>query len=183
MNRDYLSRAPSQNFAWHLLWLLTGEGKNVVKLLAISQTCQFQFFWTGLPTNFGKIARLLGKIKNPITLRFISLYFSKQKIVLWEDMSLLVMNNFYNENGQWLRYLWSGGKTFKPCAARTIIILIFQRENLNYWIVCFTQRTAVPVFSVHLISIADLFPVCYLWDLPVGNEDKCCVVTHVQQTL
>ena len=27
--------------AWHLLWLLTTEGKNIVKLLAISQTHQF----------------------------------------------------------------------------------------------------------------------------------------------
>ena len=27
-----------------------------------------------------------------------------------------------------------------------------------------------------MISIADLFAVCYLWD--VFNEDKCCVVTH-----
>ena len=26
---------------WHLLWLLTTEGKNIVKLLAISQTHQF----------------------------------------------------------------------------------------------------------------------------------------------
>ena len=32
------------------------------------------------------------------------------------------------------------------------------------------------VFSIRLISIADLFAVCYLWD--VLNEDKCLVVTH-----
>ena len=70
------------------------------------------------------------------------------------------------------RYLWSArGKTFTPCAAGTII---FQRENLNLLIVCFTQCTLL--FSIRLISIADLFAVCYLWD--VCNEDKCCAVTH-----
>ena len=32
------------------------------------------------------------------------------------------------------------------------------------------------VFSIRLISIADLYAVRYLWD--VCKEDKCCVVTH-----
>ena len=32
------------------------------------------------------------------------------------------------------------------------------------------------VFSIRLISIADLLAVRYLWD--ACNEDKCCVVTH-----
>ena len=32
------------------------------------------------------------------------------------------------------------------------------------------------VFPKHLFSIADLFAVGYPW--VVGNEDKCCVVTH-----
>ena len=32
------------------------------------------------------------------------------------------------------------------------------------------------VFRKHLFSVADLFAVGYLWI--VGNEDKCCVVTH-----
>ena len=32
------------------------------------------------------------------------------------------------------------------------------------------------VFPKHLFSIADLFAVGYLW--VVGNEDKCCVLTH-----
>ena len=34
------------------------------------------------------------------------------------------------------RYLWSGVKTFTPCAVGTII---FHRENLIYLIVCFTR--------------------------------------------
>ena len=75
----YLSHVRSQNFAWHLLCLLTTEGKNIAKLLAISQTCRFQFFFTDLPRNFWKIARLLSKIKNTVTLRFISLYFLSKK--------------------------------------------------------------------------------------------------------
>ena len=33
-------------------WLSTTEGKNIVKLLAISKTCQFQLFLTDLPPNF-----------------------------------------------------------------------------------------------------------------------------------
>jgi len=56
-------------------------------------------------------------------------------------------------------------------AARTII---FQRGNLNYLLVCFTQCTLF--FSIRLFSIACLFAVHYLWS--VCNEDKCCVVTH-----
>ena len=51
--------------------------------------------------------------------------------------------------------------------------IIFQRENLNYLIVCFTRY---PVFPKSLFSIADLFAVRYLW--VVCNEDKCCVVTQ-----
>ena len=69
-------------------------------------------------------------------------------------------------------YLWSArGKTFTPCAARTII---FQRENLNFLIVCFSQLTLF--FSIRLISIPDLFAMRYFWD--VCSEDNCCVVTH-----
>ena len=61
------------------LWKILSMVENIVKLLAISQTCQFQFFFTDLPRNFWKIPRLLGKIKNTITLRFISLYFLSKK--------------------------------------------------------------------------------------------------------
>ena len=64
----------------------------------------------------------------------------------------------------------SQAKPFTPCAMKTII---FQRENLNYLIVCFTRY---PVFPKSLFSIADLFAVRYLW--VVCKEDKCCVVTQ-----
>ena len=50
------------------------------------------------------------------------------------------------------RYLWSRGKTFTPCTARTII---FQRKNLTYLIVCSTQCTLF--FSIRLFF---LLPVC-----------------------
>ena len=40
-SRDH---AWSRNFAWHLLWVSTTEVKNIVKLLAVSQTGQFQLF-------------------------------------------------------------------------------------------------------------------------------------------
>ena len=55
------------------------------------------------------------------------------------------------------RYLWSGGKTFTPRAARTII---FQREKLKLFSSLF--HSVYRVFSIRLISIADLFAVCYL---------------------
>ena len=51
------------------------------------------------------------------------------------------------------RYLWSGGKTFTPCAARAIIS---QRENLNYLIVvCFTQC----IFFFQYVCF--LLPICF----------------------
>ena len=65
----HLSHARSRNFAWHRLWLATTEGKNIVKLFTTSQTRQFQLFSTNLPSNFWKIARLLGKIKNTVSKR------------------------------------------------------------------------------------------------------------------
>ena len=66
------------------------------------------------------------------------------------------------------RYLWSGGKTFMPCAARTIT---FQRENFkNYLVVCFTQCTLFVQYVWFLL------PTHYLWD--PCNEDECCALTH-----
>ena len=66
-------------FSVTFLWLSTTESKNIVKLLAITQTRQFQIFSTNLPSNFWKIAQLLGKIANTIGLRFISLPFPSKK--------------------------------------------------------------------------------------------------------
>ena len=67
---------------------------------------------------------------------------------------------------------WQWAKPFTPCAARTII---FQRKNLNYLIVCFTQCTLfLPKFVFS--CIADLFALRCLW--VVCDEDKCCVVTQ-----
>ena len=66
-------------FSLHLLWHSTTGGKNIFKLLAISQSCQFQLFLTDLLLNFWKIAQLLGKVKNTVGLRFISFSFSRKK--------------------------------------------------------------------------------------------------------
>ena len=60
-------------------------------------------------------------------------------------MSLLAMKKGINQ------HLWSGGKTFTPGAARTII---FHRENLNYLLVCFTQST------LFFQYVCFLMPVC-----------------------
>ena len=98
----YSFHARSRNFAWHLLWLSTTEGTNIVKLLG-------QLFSTfKFPSNFWKIAPLLGKITNAESLRFLSLSFPSKK------SSFMAMNS-----------LWSGGKTFTPCASKTNI----RREN------------------------------------------------------
>ena len=75
----YLPHARSRHFAWHLLWIWTTKGKKDVKLSAISQTRQFQPFSTDLPSIFWKIASLLGKIKNTVSLRFRSLSFPSKK--------------------------------------------------------------------------------------------------------
>ena len=58
-----------------------------------------------------------------------------------------------------------------PCAARTII---FQRANLNYLIVYFTQCTLF--FSKKFVFYCRFVAVGYLW--VVRNKDKCCVVTQ-----
>ena len=69
------------------------------------------------------------------------------------------------------RYLWSGVKTFTPCAARTII---FKRESVNYLIASFTRCT------LPFQCVCFLLPIC----LPCVNcgtycnAHKCCVVTH-----
>ena len=71
------------------------------------------------------------------------------------------------------QYLWCWRKTFTPCAVKTII---FQRVNLNYIILCFTQCTLFFQYVCFLLLF--FFAVRYLWD--VCNEDKCSVVTHRQ---
>ena len=48
---------------------------------------------------------------------------------------------------------WQLAKPFTPCAARTII---FQRKNLNYLIVCFTQST------LFFQKVCFLFQICLL---------------------
>ena len=49
----------------------------------------------------------------------------------------------------------------------------FLKGNLNYLIVSLNL-----VFSIRLISIADLFAVPHLCDAYKCNEDKCCVLTN-----
>ena len=69
------------------------------------------------------------------------------------------------------RYLWSGVKTFMPCAARTII---FKRESLNYLLASFTRCT------LPFQCVCFLLPSC-LPRVSCGtycNAHKCCVVTH-----
>ena len=124
--QPYLSHAQSRNFAWHPLWLSTTEGKNIDKLLARSQTPSILQTDRQIDLqNFLKIVRLLGKIYN---------------FIFWSKKSSSGRTCPYF---QWIvctikkgsgRYLWSGGKTFTPCAARTII---FQREKLKLPVPCF----------------------------------------------
>ena len=85
--------------------------------------------------------------------------------------ALPAMNSRYNKKKGTDRYLWSGVKTFTPCAARTII---FQRESLNYVIASFTRCT------LPFQNVCFLLPIC-LPCVSCGtycNAHKCCVVTH-----
>ena len=66
---------------------------------------------------------------------------------------------------------------FTLCAARTII---FQRENLNYLIVCFNQCTLS--FQKSLFSIADLFAVHYLWVVKIKIKINAVLWHSVRQT-
>ena len=63
---------------------LNNRGQNIDKLLAISQTPSILQTdrQTDLPSNFLKIARLLGKIKHTVSLRFIILYFGAKNLPL-----------------------------------------------------------------------------------------------------
>ena len=65
-----------------------------------------------------------------------------------------------------------GLKIVRKCP--TLRTIIFQRENLTFLTVSFTQCTFFSPKS--LFSFADLFAVRYWW--VVCNEDKCCVVTQ-----
>ena len=83
----YLMKKP-RNFALHVLWPSTTG-----KYMAISQTCQFQLFLTDLPSNFWKIAWLLGPIKNTIWLRFLSLPFFENYPSFALTCSLLLISS------------------------------------------------------------------------------------------
>ena len=54
------------------------------------------------------------------------------------------------------------GQLFSPKGKFNYLKVLFQSPDL--------------VFSIRLISIADLSAVRYLWD--VFNKDDCCIVTH-----
>ena len=74
-------------------------------------------------------------------------------------MTLLAMNTLYEKRAMMGTY---GPKhtCLTLCATRTII---FQRENLNYLMVCFTQYT---LFFQH---ICYLLPICLPWALSLEN--------------
>ena len=78
-------------------------------------------------------------------------------------MSLLVMNSLYNEKGKWPVPInvWSGGKTFTPCAPRKII---FQKENLNLIISSNVNSLFYSVYLVFFFSFLFLIS-CFL--LPI----------------
>ena len=109
---------------------LDNWGQNIVRLLAIA------IFFDRFTFKFLKNHRLLSKI-NTVSLRFISLSFPSKKssseraCPYWQWIVCTV-----KKRNDW--YQWFVEKPFTPCASRTII---FQRENLKYLIVCFTQCT------------------------------------------
>ena len=83
------------------------------------------------------------------------------------------MNNLYEKRAMTVTY-GPKRKRLTLYATRTII---FQRENLKYLVVCFTQCTLF--FSTRLFSIANIFAVCFLWKMYVTicNERSRQVTT------
>ena len=81
-----ISCTRSWNFAWHLLWRSTTEGKDVVKFLAISQTihtkCAATVCFTQCTLFFQKVCFLL-KICLPCVI--CGTYVSKINAVLWRS--------------------------------------------------------------------------------------------------
>ena len=81
-----ISCTRSWNFAWHLLWRSTTEGKDVVKFLAISQTihtkCAATVCFTQCTLFFRKVCFLL-KICLPCVI--CGTYVSKINAVLWRN--------------------------------------------------------------------------------------------------
>ena len=79
-----------------------------------SKTRQFQLFSTDLPSNFWKTTRLLSD-KKYRKLKIYKFIFSEQKLVLWEEISLLAMIGTYGPEETHLRrvlreQLFSKGK-------------------------------------------------------------------------
>ena len=85
--------------------------------------------------------------------------------------TLPALNSRYNKKKRTDRYLWSGVKTFTPCAARTII---FKRESVNYLIASFTRSTLPFQCVCFLLLICLPCVSCGTY----CNAHKCCVVTH-----
>ena len=85
------------------------------------------------------------------------------KIVLWEDKSLLALNSLYEEKGNDGTY-GAKHKLLTSCATRTIIL---RRENVNYLIVCITQRT---LFFQHVSVFCCQYVCCTLSVENVCNE-------------
>ena len=116
---------------------LDNWGQKCCQTLGNKPNLSIPIFFTDLPRNFWKIARLLGKIKNAITLRFISLYFvskkssSERTCPYWQWIVFTM-----KIKGQWLVPMVWKKNIHAVCGEDNIII--FQRENLNYLIVCFT---------------------------------------------
>ena len=83
-----------------------GHSSHVIPLtLAVDnwgQKCrQNQLVLKDLPSIFWNIDRLLGKIKDTVSLRFTSLSFPSKKIVLWEACAYWQWIVSGNDKGQW----------------------------------------------------------------------------------
>ena len=135
-----ISCTRSWNFAWHIFWHLTTESKHFVKLLAICQTIynvcfkddyfpkgKFKLFGGLFHSGYLVFSKCLFSIADLFAVRYLLVLCTRPWSVAWH-----LLWSSTNSNS------WQSAKPFTPCAARTII---FQRENLNYFIVCFTQCT------------------------------------------
>ena len=154
-------------FSVTLHWLSITKDKHIAKLFATSQIRQLQLFSIDSTSNFWTIARRLGKITNTVRLRFISLSLpskNRPERAYWQWIVCTM-----KKGNDW--YLWSEGKN---------IHVVCCEENYFPWgkfkLFSSLFHSMYLVFSIRLVSFANLFAVLYLWD--VCNKDKCCVVTY-----
>ena len=112
------------------------------------QKCrQNQLVLKDLPSIFWNIDRLLGKIKDTVSLRFTSLSFPSKKIVLWEACAYWQWIVSGNDKGQ-----WPVPMTWRRCFSMFIVCYFFIPVLLGIVFLCCKVFYIVKVGSSTLLE-------------------------------